>query len=220
MENRETFFARIQPFFAPSTIRDIELAYFIAKNGHRFQTRKELDEEGNPKRYFEHLRGAAINMMDVMKCMRSDTIIASLLHDCIEDTRDLTPEMIEHTFGGDICCIIKTVSKVPEEGYLERLHMCTDWRALAVKACDNLNNQETLTTPGVYKSKEAHLAFVEKEINKTCAYYYPIFDKLLDIVPKEYLAGATRLRDEIRKNVALNVRFLEQSREKPKLGFY
>lgn len=219
MENRETFFARVQPFFAPSTIRDIELAYYLAKYGHRAQKRKELDSEGNPKRYFEHLRGATINMMDVMKCMRADTIISSLLHDCFEDTRDLTPEMVEHTFGGDICCIIKTVSKVPEEGYIDRLYMCADWRSLAVKGCDNLNNQETLTTPGAYKSKEAHLAFIEKEINKCVKLYYPVFDKLLDIVPKEYLTGATRLRDDIRKTVALNVRFLEEESKKSK-AFY
>lgn len=209
-ENRETFFTRVQPFFAPSTIRDIELAYYLAKYGHRAQKRKELDREGNQKRYFEHLRGAAINMMDIMKCMRADTIIPCLLHDCFEDTRDLTPEMIEHTFGSDICCIIKTVSKVPEEGYRERLFMCTDWRALAVKGCDNLDNQKSLTTPGIYRSKEDHLKFVEKEINKSCQMYYPIFDKLLYIVPKEYLPGATALRDEIRKQVTLNVRFLEQ----------
>lgn len=221
MENRETFFARVQPFFAPSTIRDIELAYYLAKYGHRAQKRKELDLEGHPKRYFEHLRGTAINVMDVMKCMRAEMIIAGLLHDSIEDTRDLTPELLEHSFGADVCCIVKTVSKVPEEGFIDRLHMCTDWRALAVKGCDNLDNQKSLTTAGLYKSKEAHLAFIEKEINKCTKLYYPIFDKLLDMVPKEYLPGATRLRDEIRKAVALNVRYLEeQSKGTAKPGFY
>lgn len=212
MENRETFFARVEPFFPPSVMRDIQLAYYLAKHGHRSQVRKEINSKGQPCRYFEHLRRTSINLMDVARCMRSEMIIAALLHDSIEDTRDLTPELIEHTFDTDICCLIKTLSKKPKEGYLERLHMCKDWRVLMLKACDNLDNERSLTTPGTYDSKEEHIAFIEKEIRKTTIDYYPIFDKMLDMVPAEYLMGANRLRDEIRKTVSLNEAFLIKSR--------
>lgn len=211
MENRETFFARVRPFFPPSIIHNIELAYYLAKYGHRFQVRKETDSSGNQLRYFEHLRRVALNLMDEGRCMRSEMIVAALLHDSLEDSRDLSPELIEHTFGTDVCLLVKTLSKTPPEGYIERLNMCMDWRTLMLKACDNLDNQRSLTTDGVYESKEKHFLFIEKQIKDTTTKYYPLFDKLLEMVPKENLTGAVRLRDEIRKSVALNIDFLKRN---------
>lgn len=196
MENREKFFARVQPFFPPSRIRDIELAYYLAKYGHRSQVRKETDKEGHPLRYFEHLRRVTIILMDEAKCMREEMIVAALLHDSIEDTRDLTPELIEHTFGTDVCCLIKTLSKTPSEGYVERLQMCQDWRPLALKACDRLDNLRSLLVEGI--SPE----FVIKQTKETMDKYYPIFDKLLELTPKPYLQGISLIRDEIRKTTA------------------
>ena len=45
-EDREAFFARVRPFFAPSTLLDVDLAYTFAKFAHRAQVRNEKDEEG------------------------------------------------------------------------------------------------------------------------------------------------------------------------------
>lgn len=193
MENRETFFARVQPFFPPSTIRGIELAYYLAKHGHRSQVRKEKDAEGNPLRYFEHVRGVTLILMDEAKCMHPEMIIASLLHDSIEDTRDLTPELIEHAFGTDVCCIVKTLSKTPKEGYIERLNMCQDWRTLTVKACDRLHNLRSLLADGVAPE------FVLKQTKETMSKYYPIFDKLLELTPRSHLKDISYIRDEVRK---------------------
>jgi hypothetical protein len=47
IENKETFHARIQPYFSPSIQLDVKLAYTLAKFGHRAQTRKEVDNDGN-----------------------------------------------------------------------------------------------------------------------------------------------------------------------------
>ncbi len=55
-ENRETFFSRLEPFLVPSQLLNIKLAYTLAKYGHRSQHRKELDINGEPVRYFEHVR--------------------------------------------------------------------------------------------------------------------------------------------------------------------
>jgi (p)ppGpp synthase/HD superfamily hydrolase len=84
-ENKLSFQNRIQSYFSPSIQLDVKLAYCLAKFGHRAQLRKEL-VEGKPTRYFEHVRRVSIILMDEMKIMDRDMIIAALLHDSIEDT--------------------------------------------------------------------------------------------------------------------------------------
>lgn len=194
MENKESFNARIKPFFPGSEEHKIKLAYYLAKFGHRAQVRKEL-LNGQPMRYFEHLRRVAIILMDEVKCFRSEMIIAALLHDSLEDTDDLTPELLEFTFGSDVVSIIKKLSKVPKEGYVDRLMVCTDWRTLMIKACDRLDNLRSLMVPGT------SLEFQKRQIAETREKYYPVFDKLLKLTPPEYASSAQSIRDEILKIV-------------------
>ncbi len=80
-ETHDTFFERLQPYFAPSLVRKIELAYMLSKYAHRAQVRKELDEHGDPVRYFEHVRRATLLSIDLAKIVRLDTTIALVLHD-------------------------------------------------------------------------------------------------------------------------------------------
>jgi (p)ppGpp synthase/HD superfamily hydrolase len=190
-ENRESFFKRIEPFFAPSVLMNIQVAYTMAKFAHRAQSRKELDVDGNNVRYFEHVRRVTLNLIDEVKIVDSEMIIASLLHDGIEDTRDLTPEMIEHLFGPDVVGIVKVLSKVPKEGYLERFNMCSDWRPYVVKACDRLDNLRSLagTEP----------EFMKRQVNETREKYYPLFDRMLQLVPSQHLQRAQSIRDSIRE---------------------
>lgn len=194
MENKETFNARIRPFFAHSEEQKIKLAYYLAKFGHRSQVRKEM-LHGKPMRYFEHLRRVAIILMDEGKCMRSEMIIAALLHDSLEDTEDLTPELLECTFGPDVVSIIKRLSKVPKEGYIDRLMICTDWRTLMIKACDRLDNLRSLMI------HETSIEFQKRQVTETREKYFPIFDRLLKLVPPEHEGSAMALRDQIIKIV-------------------
>lgn len=193
MENKETFQARIRPYFSPSDQLDVKLAYCLAKFGHRAQTRKELTD-GLPTRYFEHVRRVAIVLMDEMKIMDRDMIIAAILHDSIEDCADLTPELLEHSFGTEVVTMIKLLSKTPKEGYIERLNNCHDWKVLAIKACDRLDNLRSLMIPGTT------LEFQKKQIAETKDKYFPIFDKLVNtLCPPNYVASVTPVRDEIKR---------------------
>jgi (p)ppGpp synthase/HD superfamily hydrolase len=187
-ENHETFFERIKPFFAPSVVRKIDLAYILAKYAHRAQTRKELDEHGDPVRYFEHVRRATLIGIDLARIVRFDTVCASVLHDTFEDTR-LTPELVEDCFGADVCGIVKVLSKVPKEGYLERFFISTDWRPYFVKACDRLDNLRSLS--------QASVAFRIKQVAETREKYYALFDRMIALTPDDYKAGVTRVRDAI-----------------------
>ncbi len=190
-ENRESFFRRLEPFFAPSTLLDVQLAYTMAKFSHRAQTRKELNATGEPERYFEHVRRVAIVLIDEAKLVQPELIISALLHDGIEDTRDLTPEMIEHCFGADVARIVKTLSKAPKEGYLERFHMSFDWRPYLIKACDRLDNLRSLSG--------ATLEFRQKQVVETIQKYYPLFDRMITLAPIEHVRQAQTVRDLVFK---------------------
>lgn len=174
-ENRETFFARIEPFFAPSVLLDVQLAYTLAKFGHRSQVRKELNDHGDPVRYFEHVRRTALIMVDEVRIIKPELVISGLLHDVVEDAPNLPPAMLEKCFGHDVVCIVKTVSKVPKLGYLERFNMCTDWRPFFVKACDRLDNLRSL--PGTTRE------FRQKQVKETQEHYLPLFKRGLSLTP-------------------------------------
>ena len=192
MENKHTFQARIKPSFSPSIQMNIKLAYVLAKFGHRSQTRKEL-VDGRPMRYFEHVRRVALIVMDELKIMDSSMIIGALLHDSLEDTQDITAELIEYTFGEEVIELVALLSKIPKEGYHERLFTCNKWKALALKLCDRLDNLRSLMVPGTT------LEFQKKQIKETKEIYYPLFDKLLKICPEKNINNILPLRDEVRR---------------------
>ena len=192
LENKITFQARIQPYFSPSDQLDVKLAYCLAKFGHRAQVRKEL-VKGKPTRYFEHVRRVSIVLMDEMKIIDRDMIIAALLHDSIEDCADLSAELLEHSFGNDVITMIKLLSKIPKEGYIERLSNCKNWKVLAIKACDRLDNLRSLMIDGV--SPE----FQKKQVLETKEKYFPVFDQLIQICPEFHVSNISGIRDEIRR---------------------
>lgn len=189
-ENRETFFRRLQPFFAPSVLLDIDVAYTMAKFGHRAQTRSETDAGGQPLRYFEHVRRVALILVDEVKIMQREMVIAALLHDGIEDTRDLTPAMIEHVFGAEVVSLVQTLSKVPKEGYLERFWICSDWRTYVIKGCDRLDNLRSMSE----SSKE----FRQKQVKETTEKYFPLFDRMVDLTPKGLVPSVVGLLNKVR----------------------
>jgi (p)ppGpp synthase/HD superfamily hydrolase len=186
-ENKESFFQRLEPFFAPSVILNIKLAYILAKHGHRDQFRKELDPQGAKVRYFEHVRRVALVLFDEAKCSRPEMIISALLHDGIEDTRDLTAEQIENCFGSDVCTIVKTLSKTPKEGYLDRFRICKDWRPYVIKACDRLDNLRSLDRP------EIDAEFRERQIRETEEDYIPLFLQMIELTPAKCKRDAENL---------------------------
>jgi len=209
MENKETFQARLRPYFSPSDQLDVKLAYCLAKFGHRAQTRKELTE-GKPTRYFEHVRRVALVLMDELKIMDRDMIITALLHDSLEDCADLTPELLEHSFGTNVVSMVKMLSKVPKEGYIDRLNNCHNWKVLVLKACDRLDNLRSLMVPGTT------LEFQKKQLKETREKYFPIFDKMVSIAPPEYHSVVLAARDEIRKLVESYSFFIQFSEEDSK----
>lgn len=202
MENKESFQTRLKPYFSPTDQLDIKLAYVLAKFGHRAQFRKEI-VDGKPLRYFEHVRRTAIILMDTMKIMDRDMIISALLHDAIEDTQDLTSDLLEHSFGKDVATFVQLLSKNPKEGYYDRLINCKNWKVLAIKSCDRLDNLRSLMIDGTT------IEFQKRQIKETEDIYYPIFNLLLQLAPELYKPNVSIVRDEIMKIIERNKVILE-----------
>lgn len=191
-ENLATFLARLRTVFAERDVHRIHAAYIIAKAEFRSKSRKERDEYGNPVRYFEHLRRVAIILIE-MGCTDPDEIIAALLHDLVEDTR-LTVAFVEAVFGPKVAQRVSQVSKVPKEGYHERLVKFGTWKTFRLKACDRLDNLRSLAAGSV--------EFRRKQIAETEVDYLPLFDRMVTECPPAERANMERLRAAIHAELA------------------
>jgi hypothetical protein len=167
VENKATFFARLEPRLAPSDLVRVRGAYYLAKYGHRAQVRKELDGEGHSLRYFEHVRRTAIILMDEAGVYDPDLVITALLHDALEDTDDIDALVIEQFFGFEVARRVRLLTKAPKEGYVKRLQG-SDELTVLVKLCDRLDNLRSLG---------GDEAFRRKQLDETKRVYLPLFEQ-------------------------------------------
>lgn len=163
---------------------DIELvrkAYDFAEEAHRGVLRLS----GEP--YFVHAFETAKTLAKFG--MGSQTIVAGLLHDVLEDTV-ITEKEIEREFGKDIIFLIKGVTKLGtlkyrgEMRHIESLRkffvaMASDIRVVIIKFADRLHNLKTLQF--VREDKRKRIALESIEV------YAPLANRL----------GMGRLKGEI-----------------------
>ena len=197
-ENRDTFLERLRTppgsiAFSEEEIARIELAYDLAKYAHRAQGRKD------GTRYFEHPRRVALLLIDALGIHDVAAVIAALLHDGYEDCPKYVTPVKVHIIGGpDAARMIRFLSKVPKEGYVDRLMTLADWRTLAVKLCDRHDNFSDLDT--------ATEAFRRKQTLETRDVYLPLFDRLSAIAPPQarerVVAMVASLREMVRARAA------------------
>lgn len=143
-ENKGTFFGRLEGRFAPSEILKTKLAYMLAKYGHRGQERKERWADGQKVRYFEHVRRVALILMDTPEmdfAFTPEGVQIALLHDVLEDTEDVSAEMLEMMFGKDVVLGVMAMTKrkgLSTKEYQRGLmrHGIAPW----IKLCDRLDN--------------------------------------------------------------------------------
>ncbi len=137
--------------FSHSQLARLEKAIAFAEDIHKDQRR----ESGEP--YFIHPESVAKMLFDFG--MDADTVIAGLLHDVIEDGKDISPEYVESLFGKDIAVMVDGVSKLTKSGtqdYITKeeqqaenlrkmfLAMANDVRVVIIKLADRLHNMRTL----------------------------------------------------------------------------
>ena len=139
-------------------------AFTFADNAHSGQLRKD----GSP--YITHPLAVAEIVAELE--LDTDSIIAALLHDCIEDT-GVTHEEIAKLFGTTVADLVEGVTKLTrvqytskEEEQMENLRkmlmaMAKDIRVILIKICDRLHNMRTMEYQSPRKQKEKALETME-----------------------------------------------------------
>ena len=142
----------------------IRAAFEYANNHHGPQLRKS----GEP--YIIHPIAVAeiINELE----LDQDSIVAALLHDCIEDT-DSTHDDIARLFSPQVADLVEGVTKLTRMQYTSRedeqmenlrkmfMAMAKDVRVILIKLCDRLHNMRTLQYQSDVKQKEKSLETME-----------------------------------------------------------
>ncbi|MBM6723680.1 MULTISPECIES: RelA/SpoT family protein [Oscillospiraceae] len=139
-------------------------AFTFADNAHSGQLRKD----GSP--YITHPLAVAEIVAELE--LDTDSIIAALLHDCIEDT-GVTHEEIAKLFGATVADLVEGVTKLTrvqytskEEEQMENLRkmlmaMAKDIRVILIKICDRLHNMRTMEYQSPRKQREKALETME-----------------------------------------------------------
>ena len=192
----------------------VRAAFEYAYKHHGPQLRKS----GEP--YIIHPIAVAeiINELD----LDQDSIVAALLHDCIEDT-DSTHDEIARLFGPQVAELVEGVTKLTRMQYSSRedeqmenlrkmfMAMAKDVRVILIKLCDRLHNMRTLQYQSDRKQKEKAL--------ETMEVYAPIAHRLgmqklkweLEDLSLEYLdpVGYHDVQKELEKITALHAGFVD-----------
>jgi GTP pyrophosphokinase len=151
----------------------IAAAYQMALQAHSNQKR------ASGEMYISHPVSVACILVEMG--MDSETVIAALLHDVVEDT-DMSLEQIEKQFGAETALIVGGVTKLGRIPYHSReeeqaenirkmlLAMAQDVRVIIVKLADRLHNARTFCY--LEDDKRRYKALETMEI------YAPIADRL------------------------------------------
>ncbi|MBQ8170416.1 MAG: bifunctional (p)ppGpp synthetase/guanosine-3',5'-bis(diphosphate) 3'-pyrophosphohydrolase [Oscillospiraceae bacterium] len=154
-------------------VEKITKAYRLADEAHQGQMRSS----GDP--YISHPLAVASILLDY--CMDTDTIVAALLHDVVEDT-DISLEEIRKKFGDDVALMVDGVTKIgqvplnsKEEQQAENIRkilmaMSKDIRVIIIKLADRLHNMRTLDARPPHKQRKTSL--------ETMNFYAPIAHRL------------------------------------------
>ncbi len=144
--------------------RRLSDAFSFAYQAHDGQLRKS----GEP--YIIHPLAVADIVADLE--LDTDSIIAALLHDVIEDT-PATHEEIAKRFGESVALLVEGVTKLTrvqyiskEEEQMENLRkmlmaMAKDIRVVLIKICDRLHNMRTMEYQTPRKQREKALETME-----------------------------------------------------------
>ena len=142
----------------------IEKAYNLASEAHGDQRRVS----GVP--YILHPTSVACILVDLG--MDSETVVAALLHDVVEDT-DVTLEEIIKLFGDEIAHLIDGVTKLKKIPYSNRevrqaenirkmlIAMSDDIRVIIIKLADRLHNMRTIECMREQKRRDIALETME-----------------------------------------------------------
>jgi RelA/SpoT family (p)ppGpp synthetase len=139
--------SKLEGYLPPAEVERVQEAYDFAYEAHQGQRRRS----GEP--YITHPVAVADLLADLR--LDSQTLIAAILHDVMEDTPTLKDE-ITTRFGGEVADLVDGVSKLDQIQFKSRaeaqaesfrkmlLAMVRDIRVIMVKLADRTHNMRTL----------------------------------------------------------------------------
>ncbi len=154
MQNIENLAAALADYLPPAQINQVKRAYLYAEQAHDGQSRRT----GEP--YVTHPLAVASILAEMH--MDSQSLIAAMLHDVIEDT-GISKEALSDQFGATVAQLVDGVSKLAKIDFSSRaeaqaenfqkmaLAMSRDIRVILVKLADRLHNMRTLGALGPAK---------------------------------------------------------------------
>jgi GTP pyrophosphokinase len=197
----EPLFRSVRANHPKADLALLERAYNVAAEMHGTQMRKS----GDP--YITHPLAVTTILADIG--MTESTLVASLLHDTVEDTA-YTLEQVRADFGDEVAQLVDGVTKLDKVKYGDSAQaetirkmivaMSRDIRVLVIKLADRLHNMRTLR----YVRQETQ----ERVARETLDIYAPLAHRLgMNTIKWELedLAFATlhpKIYDEIVRMVA------------------
>jgi len=198
--------AQIKAYRPDASLEVLEAAFRFAWEAHRHQYRKS----GEP--YILHPLEVAFILAEIKADFES--IIASLLHDVVEDT-PITIEEVETNFGRDVALLVGGVTKIHSVEYKSKdearaetyrkmfFYMSEDVRVLLIKIADRLHNMRTLGA----RSEESQ----KKTARETLDIYAPLAHRLgvaklrYDLEDLAFQYSDRKLYDNLANQVGLKV---------------
>jgi len=178
----EDLVGQIRQSGKPYQLDRILEAYRVAEAAHKGQKR----HSGEP--YIIHPISVAMILVELG--MDTESIVAALLHDVVEDT-DIDITQIEKRFGKDVALLVGGVTKLGKIPYASKeeeqaenlrkmlLAMAQDIRVIIIKLADRLHNARTFQYLPDAKRREKAL--------ETMDLYAPLADRL----------GIRRIKEEL-----------------------
>ena len=179
---------RLQGNISSVELNNILCAWEMAQNVHQFQERND----GTP--YFWHPTRVARILLDELDIEDPDLLCAALLHDVLEDSDILTPEVLTYNFGPHVSYMVEVMTKEIgvkdgpmrekiDREYISRLKESTE-ECRIVKLSDRLDNLRCIQfnlkrnpykyvketndhyVPMAEASSSLHLKYLLREIRK------------------------------------------------------
>jgi len=164
LEKYQALEERVRAYTPNLDAQRLYTAFTFADAAHHGQLRKS----GEP--YIIHPLAVAEIVADLG--LDTDSVIAALLHDCLEDTSS-THEEVAKKFGEPVAALVEGVTKLTkmqwvskEEEQMENLRkmfmaMAQDIRVILIKICDRLHNMRTMEYQSPRKQREKSLETME-----------------------------------------------------------
>lgn len=169
----EVLLRKVKEVNPRADLKLIERAYLFAEESHRNQYRASGEE------FIEHPLEVAMILADLN--LDTTTLVASLLHDVVEDT-PLSLEDIDREFGEETRHLIDGVTKLDKLTFTSKeahqaetirkmiIAMARDIRVLLIKLADRLHNMRTIG----HLSRESQ----EAKARETLEIYAPLAHRL------------------------------------------